>query len=146
MSQIGYLSGSLVRVVDDWNKENAPKEGVYRAYWKGPDITLDYEDSFIGDIGGQLRYEWYCKSGSDWPIIDHSDFDARRADGMSTGWRADGILKQEWVWKSGIPIIKISYDAKGQRRLLETLVGNTYFTVKWDKYGNISDEPINLIN
>ena len=133
-------------MVDDWNKENTPKEGVYRVYWKGPDVTLDYEDSFVEDTGGQLRYEWYCKSGSDWPIIDHPEFDARRADGMSTGWRWEGTLKQEWVWKSGIPIIKISYDVNGQRRLLETLVGNTYFTVKWDKNGNISDEPINLIN
>ena len=133
-------------MVDDWNKENTPKEGVYRVYWKGPDVTLDYEDSFVEDTGGQLRYEWYCKSGSDWPIIDHPEFDARRADGMSTGWRWEGTLKQEWVWKSGIPIIKISYDVNGQRRLLETLVKNAYFTVKWDENGNISDEPIDLIH
>ena len=150
MSKVGYLSGSSTSLVDDWNKENTPKEGVYRVYWKGPDATLDYEDSFIdGDPkgrGGQLRYEWYCKSGPDWPTIDHPDFDARRADGMSTGWRWEGTLKQEWVWKSGIPIIKISYDVNGQRRLLETLVKNAYFTVKWDKNGNISDEPIDLIH
>ena len=146
MSKIGYLSGSSTSLVDDWNKENTPKEGVYRVYWKGPDVTLDYEDSFVDDTGGQLRYEWYCKSGSDWPIIDHPEFDARRADGMSTGWRWEGTLKQEWVWKSGIPIVKISYDANGQRRLFEILFGDEYFTVKWDKNGNISDETIDLIH
>jgi hypothetical protein len=57
MSKVGYLSGSSTSLVDDWNKENTPKEGVYRVYWKGPDVTLDYEDSFVEDTGGQLRYD-----------------------------------------------------------------------------------------
>ena len=104
-----YVNGMRAEI---WIEENRPENGLFRAYWKDPSTSNDYEKAWKKEgsatldpeEGEGLRWEWYYKDG-------------KRADGISKGWYTDGKLKQTMTWKDSKrngPLI--AWYANGEQR------------------------------
>jgi len=71
-----------------WIEENMPENGLFRVYWSETGPGCGNSVPSFEDTGLPVRYEFMCKDG-------------KRADGVSTGWWPNGLLKNQYTWKNG---------------------------------------------
>jgi antitoxin component YwqK of YwqJK toxin-antitoxin module len=111
---------------EDWNEENRPENGLFRAYWADDGEGISLEDTGYG-----LRYEWYYKDGL--------------KDGTSRGWYQGGKLKNIKTFKDGQKHgLFTEWYENGKKRVEMTYKDGEWdgLYTEWDKDGQVVREDI----